>query len=86
MRSGRSRAPWAPDRVHKVKSYSMWRRRHGTADQKVERWKVTALFKYEQSSGDVLSVRIHCFGGPADGRVLHMSEARMLNLFIEMKK
>lgn len=43
------------------------------------RWKVTALFVLEPG---IHCVRLHCFGGPSDARVIHVTEARMLRRFV----
>lgn len=83
MKPGVARRPWSPDRMHRVAADSMWSRRNPTRDTKAERWKVTSRFRFEQgSNGEMLSVRLHCFGGASCGRVRHMSEARFLRLFV----
>lgn len=81
MKPGKSRARWDPTRSRKVESYTFWKRRYGTRDEKTERWKVTARFEFENGNGETFAVRIHCFGGPNNGRTRNMSEARLLQLF-----
>lgn len=76
-----ARRPWADDREHRVKLYSVWVRRLSTDDR---RWKVTELFRYETGQGDVLSVRIRHVGR-AGAVCRRMSEARFLQQFAEVE-
>lgn len=82
-KAGVGRRPWAHDRVHKVAACSMWKRRHPSAREVDERWKVTARFRFETGNGDILAVRIHCFRGAGAGRIVNMSEARLMQQFVE---
>lgn len=80
---GGTRAAWDPDRPRSVRLHSLWRRREGTDVEKLERWKVTATFNFENGNGEMFAVRVRCFGSSNVARVRHMSETRFRFLFVE---